>query len=147
MGGRSILTICIPFLLVLAVGISSTAYAGGDQEYLKLMVTDCDDQPLDNARIEVEIYHVNSGFTDVVRGYTSDGYVEFYLRDLDCGDELRVTIKPSTGNGIDSDHEYEYVGACIDGPEVWDLGGQPSYCPDVWWERGEVIQAVFSTDN
>lgn len=122
--------------LALALGILTpgTSWAG-DPGVLKLMVTDCFDNPLDNHAVEVSINRPGYGEIDTDSGYTDNGYIEFGFSDLEDGDQARVSAGPE---GFDVAHVYTYVANGDQGE--FDIGSQPNgTCADGWWDMGENI--------
>jgi hypothetical protein len=129
--------------------IAGVALANEDSEGidLPLMVTDCVSQPLDDMLVEVQIYRPGSGVIDSDSGYTDNGSITFRFAGLECDDEARVTLTPSTSEAPDSDHEYTYVGDCgLDDPHQWSIAQGGQLCPDGWWTPTR-IQSVYYTGN
>ena len=146
MVGRTASEIRLLVVAGLSLALFGTAQAV-DENYLRLMVTDCQDQPLDNAFVRVVLHHSGGG-TLRQNSYTEDGYIEFLFEGLSTGDVADITVTPS-GQGEDQDHSYTYVWQENgDDPEVWDLGSNVTQCPDKWWDQDEqVIQCVYYTGN
>jgi len=115
-------------------------------ELLSLMVTDCEDSPLDDVEVSVEIYRSGSGVIDSDSGFTDDGEIEFRFDGLQTGDEARVTLDRGTGYQSDSDHVYGFVGTGTDQDTPWTIETNPRTCPDDWWDT-ETIQSVYDTGN
>ena len=118
----------------------------GNEDYLKLMVTNCNGVVLDNAFVRVVMHHGDQQ-VDRASGYTDDGYIEFEFSSLLLGDEAHVTVTPA-GGAADNDHTYSYVWQeGQNDPTVWDLGGH-AVCPDGWWDQdAQVIHCACDTAN
>jgi hypothetical protein len=142
------LGICI--LLCAAALTGLPASAGNDDLAsgidLKLMVTDCTDDPLDNAFVEVVIYRPGTGIIASDDGSTDDGEISFRFNALQCDDEARVTLTLLTSDAPDAGHTYVYVGSCLDEPSLWVLTTPPRFCPDGWWDTTR-IQSIYETSN
>lgn len=140
-----VLIVCLALLG--APGITADELdIGSVRTPLKLMVTDCSDEPLDNVDVDVEIYRSGSGIIATDSGYTDEGAITFGFWDLEYGDEARVTLTPS-GSDPDDDHVYIFLGGEADDPTVWDLGGRvrtEDPCGDQMWdEENGIIQSVY----
>lgn len=142
------LGICI--LLCAAALTGLPASAGTDDidsaVDLDLIVTDCTDEPLDRAVVEVVIYRPGTGIIASDDGLTDDGEISFRFNALQCGDEARVTLTPSTSDTPDADHTYIYVGSCLDEPQFWVIDTHTQLCPDGWWDTTRV-QSIYETSN
>ena len=128
----------LPLFICLVLGLggldASVSWAG-EAGVLKLMVTDCFDDPLDNRAVEVRIVRPGQGEIDADDGYTDDGYIEFAFSDLEDGDQARVSAGPV---GYDIVHIYLYVGEGDQGG--FDIDDLPnSTCMDAWWNMSENI--------
>ena len=125
-------------LLFALVGAQATGEAT-----LKLMVTDCNGAPLDNASVRVVVHHAGSGSSDRASGYTDDGYIELSLGAMQSGDEARVTVTASGGDP-DGDHTYIWLGN-QNGLSQWDVGEQAVPCRDGWWNQNDqVIHCAYN---
>ena len=113
---------------------------------LDLMVTDCLSQTMGDAWVEVQIYRPGSGIVDSDSGACTNGAISFRFADLECDDEARVTLTPSTSDSPDEGHVYICISGCGDAPSIWTITDQPQVCPDGWWNPSR-IQAVYCTTN
>jgi len=143
MQGKTVPAMRLWMTVVLLLTLFGSAQAG-NEDYLKLMVTDCGDSPLDNASVRV-VLHRGSQQLERVSAYTNDGYVEFMFDNLRPGDTAEVTVTPEGGQP-DGDHMYTYVWQeGMNDPTIWDLG-EFGACPDDWWEEDpQVIQCACDT--
>jgi hypothetical protein len=142
------LGICI---LLCAAALTGLPASAGNVDidsaiYLNLMVTDCTDDPLDHALVEVAIYRPGTGIIASDDGLTDDGEISFRFNALQCDDEARVTLTLSTSETPDADHTYVYVGDCLDDVKSWAIASPPQFCPDMWWDTTR-IQSVYETSN
>ena len=145
MQGKTMPEIRLWVVAGLLLALFGSAQAG-NEDHLKLMVTDCNDGVLDNALVCVAVHR---GSQKVARatGYTDDGYVDFAFDNLLPGDEAAVTVTPAGGEP-DGDHMYTYIWQeGQDNPNAWDLD-EHAVCPDGWWNQGEqIIRCACDTAN
>jgi hypothetical protein len=148
MSRQDALGICI--LLCAAALTGLPASAGSDDLAsgiaLKLMVTDCTDDPLDKAFVEVVIYRPGTGIIASDDGTADDGEISFRFNALQCDDEARVTLTLLTSDAPDAGHTYVYVGDCLDDTRLWVIETPARFCPDGWWDATR-IQSVYATSN
>ncbi len=145
---QDMLGICILLCVAALTGLPASAGVNdlGSAVHLNLMVTDCRDNPLDKAHVGVVIYRSGVGIIASDDGTTDAGRISFRFSALQCNDEARVTLTPSTSDKPDADHTYIYVGDCLDEPRIWVISEPPQFCPDGWWDTTR-IQSIYETSN
>jgi hypothetical protein len=113
---------------------------------LNLMVTDCDDNPIDQAFVKVDIYRPGTGIIASDGGFTDEGLLAFRFHGLACEDEARVTLSLGTSQSCDTDHFYVFIEDCADNDDAWTIDNQAGTCPDTWWDS-ERIQSIYHLGN
>ncbi len=122
------------FTFAILLPLTAPSVHAGDNGVLKLMVTTCSGNQIDNAHVSAVIVRDGLGLGQTGSGYTDDGYVEIAFINLEDGDEAHCTVTPPGGRP-----EKGHVYVWRDG-SLRETGWQPSpepegLCEDGWWDE------------